>query len=180
MPEKPFNNEPIPTTAIPELEDQAFEPIDPKYRNAVLVGRVLGLLAAAIVGSAAAAITGRAWIWWATAAVFILGIAFAVMRLMELRVIGYQLRDHDISSRVGLLTRTTTTVPYSRVTHVEVNAALILNAFGLADLSVKSPGGSVDIRGLAKPTAERLREFIISASDLNPDEPPSTIQGPRS
>lgn len=77
----------------------------------------------------------------------------------------YALREKDISYKKGILLKKMTTVPFSRIQHVEINEGPISRLFKLASLSVFTAGDSSDdleISGIPKIEALRIKEFISS------------------
>jgi membrane protein YdbS with pleckstrin-like domain len=77
----------------------------------------------------------------------------------------YVLREKDISYKCGLLVKTLTTVPFSRIQHVETDEKPISRIFGLSSLSVFTAGDSSDdlvIKGITKQKALQIKEFINS------------------
>jgi len=75
----------------------------------------------------------------------------------------YALREKDISYKSGLFIKKITTVPFSRIQHVEIDEKPILRLFGLASLSVYTAGDSSDdlvIKGLTKKIALQIKEYI--------------------
>ncbi|WP_397447142.1 PH domain-containing protein [Polaribacter sp. R77954] len=80
----------------------------------------------------------------------------------------YALRDKDISYKRGLLIKKLTTVPFTRIQHVEIDEKPISRLFGLSSLSVYTAGDSSDdleIKGLTKETALQIKEFISTKID---------------
>ncbi|MDG1398998.1 MAG: PH domain-containing protein, partial [Polaribacter sp.] len=77
----------------------------------------------------------------------------------------YALREKDITYKAGLLVKKITTVPFSRVQHVEIDEKPISRIFGLSSISVYTAGDSSDdleIKGIKKETALQIKEFISS------------------
>jgi len=77
----------------------------------------------------------------------------------------YALREKDISYKSGLLVRQITTVPFSRIQHVETDEKPISRIFGLASLSIYTAGDSSDdlvIKGITKKKALKIKEFITT------------------
>jgi membrane protein YdbS with pleckstrin-like domain len=75
----------------------------------------------------------------------------------------YALREKDISYKSGLFVKTITTVPFSRIQHVETDEKPISRIFGLSSLSVFTAGDSSDdlvIKGILKEEALQIKEFI--------------------
>ncbi|MDD7914357.1 PH domain-containing protein [Polaribacter ponticola] len=75
----------------------------------------------------------------------------------------YAIREKDISYKSGLWVKKMTTVPFSRIQHVETDEKPISRLFGLASLSVYTAGDSSDdleINGITRETALKIKEFI--------------------
>ena len=75
----------------------------------------------------------------------------------------YILRDKDVTYKSGVLFKKTTTVPFSRIQHVELDEAPISRIFNLASISVFTAGDSSDdlvIKGIKKEEALKIKEFI--------------------
>ena len=61
-----------------------------------------------------------------------------------------------------------TTVPFSRIQHIEIDEKPISRLFNLASISVYTAGDSSDdleIRGLDKEKAQQIKEFISQKID---------------
>ncbi|TXD51315.1 MULTISPECIES: PH domain-containing protein [unclassified Polaribacter] len=77
----------------------------------------------------------------------------------------YAIREKDISYQEGLLVKRLTTVPFSRIQHVETDEKPISRIFGLSSLSVYTAGDSSDdlvIKGITKEEALQIKEFITT------------------
>lgn len=75
----------------------------------------------------------------------------------------YVLREKDVTYKSGVLIETITTVPFSRIQHVEINEAPISRLFKLASLNVFTAGDSsrdLVIKGIKKGEALKIKEFI--------------------
>ncbi|WP_226789000.1 PH domain-containing protein [Polaribacter porphyrae] len=75
----------------------------------------------------------------------------------------YAVREKDISYTSGLFIKKMTTVPFSRIQHVEIDEKPVSRLFDLAALSVYTAGDSSDdleIKGIKKETAQQIKEFI--------------------
>ncbi|WP_435262258.1 PH domain-containing protein [Tenacibaculum sp. nBUS_03] len=96
----------------------------------------------------------------------ILGIlSYTIILILGFRKRKYAVRDKDISYKSGLLLKKTTTVPFSRIQHLEINERMFSRLFKLASLSVYTAGDSSDdleIKGIEKKTAIQIKEFISS------------------
>ena len=77
----------------------------------------------------------------------------------------YVVREKDVSYKSGLFFKKMTTVPFSRIQHVEIDEGPISRYYKLASLSVYTAGDSSDdlvIKGLSKEKALQIKEFISS------------------
>lgn len=167
-----FANEPIDLTDVPRLDEEEFAALDPRYRTGWL-----GVLAVAAVVTATAAGLGM---WLSTAptvfgviggcALLLLALT-AVLWSVELKRLGYLLRDHDVSFRSGVLTHRVATVPFVRVQHVSVRRGPFERALGLATVDVSSAGPDISIPGLAIDDAERIKQLITERAGVDSDEP---------
>lgn len=75
----------------------------------------------------------------------------------------YVLREKDISYKSGIFFKKMTTVPFSRIQHVEVDEGPVSRLFKLASISVFTAGDSSDdleIKGIKKEEALQIKEFI--------------------
>lgn len=75
----------------------------------------------------------------------------------------YAVREKDITYKSGLFIRKMTTVPFSRIQHVEIDESVFSRLFKLASISVFTAGDSSDdlvIKGLSKEKALQIKEFI--------------------
>ncbi|MDG2193827.1 MAG: PH domain-containing protein [Polaribacter sp.] len=75
----------------------------------------------------------------------------------------YALREKDISYKSGIFLKKITTVPFSRIQHVEVDERPVSRIFKLASISVFTAGDSSDdleIKGIKKTEALQIKEFI--------------------
>lgn len=77
----------------------------------------------------------------------------------------YAIREKDISYKSGVFFKKITTVPFSRIQHVEIDEGPLMRLFKIATLSVFTAGDSSDdlkVKGLKKEEAIRIKEFISS------------------
>ncbi len=158
-----FTNEPVDVSGLPQLADEHFVPVHPNFLRVSLIGSVVFALIVIVVGVVTAVLVpSYTWIPLVVMAVLLALTALgAAMTVLEVRNIAYQVRQHDLSYRTGVLTRTVETVPFVRVQHARVTHGPIQRAFGLATLAVNSAGPDLDIAGLGAEDAERLRALVV-------------------
>jgi len=164
-----FANEPLPEEALPTLDDADFVAVDRNYLRVSLLGA--GLFAAIVLVAGvvlAALVRTNSWLPLVIAAVVLLLIGlFVIARIIGVRNIAYQVRQHDLSYRRGVIVRSVSTIPFVRVQHARITRGPIERRFGLATLEINSAGPDLKIEGLAEDTAERLKMLVVErAGDL--------------
>lgn len=151
---------------LPALPDDAFNEVERSHLRAQL-GILGGVVVVAAVATTSAAVVGSGFLAIAVAAVLLVGALSAWAMVVSFNHRGWLVREHDISYRSGVITRSVETVPFSRVQHTSVDAGPIDRSLGLAKLSVYSAsGGGADlvISGLRHDDAVRLRERVSAAA----------------
>ncbi len=158
-----FSNDPIDVSTIPRLRDEDFSPVDPNYLRVSLIGYVIWVVLVVAVSLAVfVALTENEWIPLAVMAGLLVLTALSVVgTILGVKNIGYQVREHDLSYRRGVLTKTVSTVPFVRVQHARVTQGPVERAFGIAKLAVNSAGPDLNIAGLSFEDAERLRAIVV-------------------
>lgn len=167
-----FSNDPIDLSGVPQLDDDAFVPMHPNYLRVSLIGR--GLFAAIVVIIAvvvAVLLPEGRWIPLAVAGAILLLTAIGVaLKVVEVRHIAYQVREHDLSYRSGVLVKTVQSVPFVRVQHAKINHGPIQRMFDLASVSVSSAGPDLHIHGLGHDDAERLKSLVVERAGALDEE----------
>jgi membrane protein YdbS with pleckstrin-like domain len=164
----PFSNEPLPVEELPRLRDAAFVSVDPRY----IWGRLAGLAM-----SAGIVVTVAALVMWQSepaavpaiiaGGVVVLIVSAAILSVLEARRVAYQVREHDLSLRRGVIRHVVETIPYSRVQHVNVGRGLIERWLGLATLEISSAGPDISVPGLAVADADRIKQVIAQRAGVD-------------
>ncbi|SDS07569.1 hypothetical protein SAMN05216503_1901 [Polaribacter sp. KT25b] len=160
-----FENETV--SNYPSISEIIFKSIDLKYLKVILLN-VLLLFTAILIGLFSAdyfnlfeEINSYVYLFYiAFVVVFILVNLFMFVGFKKRK---YAVREKDISYKSGIFLRKLTTVPFSRIQHIEVDEGLFSRFFKLASLSVFTAGDSSDdlvIKGISKQTALEIKEFI--------------------
>jgi uncharacterized protein len=171
----PFSNEPLPVEGLPRLREEAFVSVDPRY----MWGRLAGLVIwAAIVAAVGALVVWRSDVVAVptiiTSGVLLLIVATIIISVLESRRMAYQVREHDLSLRRGVIRQVVETIPYSRVQHVNVGRGLIERWLGLATLEISSAGPDISVPGLAVADADRIKQVVAQRAGVD-DEPESPV-----
>jgi len=91
-------------------------------------------------------------------------ILISAYRWVDAGYRGWALRQHDIVARSGVLWRSITVLPVARIQHVETTHGPLERLHGLARLKLYTAGGmtaDLVVIGLARDTADRLREYLV-------------------
>ncbi len=181
MVDEPFANEPIPVDDLPQLREESFVSVDPRYLRASLTAMAIGALIVAIVGSTVATQSEEPLITLGVAGGILLLICLrAVVRTIEVRRLGYQVRAHDLSIRSGVITHRTASLPFARVQHVRIHRGAIERALGLATLQVSSAGPNITIPGLADADAQRIKLLVTERAGMTDESDVPPIERPPS
>ncbi len=169
MSTQPFSNEPIDVSGIPQLRDDDFISVHPNLLRVALLGR--GVFSCLVVAGAVAVIVFAdvdLWIPLAIAGgVLLLVLLSVVLKVLEVRNIAYQVRQHDLSYRNGVIVKRVQTLPFVRVQHARMRQGPIERLFGIATLGINSAGPDLAISGLGVDDAARLRALVVErAGDL--------------
>jgi len=158
-----FSNQPIDVSTIPRLSDDAFVPVHPNYLRVSLIGSAIFAVIVLVAGILLWRLLPDSP-WWPLIpmGVLLAITAFAlVLKTFEVRNIAYQVREHDLSYRKGILVKSVQTVPFVRVQHAELSQGPVQRRFGLSTLNVNSAGPDLSIDGLGADEADRLRALVI-------------------
>lgn len=173
----PFSNEPLSVEQLPRLHDAAFVSVDPRY----VWGRLAGLAVSAAIVVAVAVLV----VWQSDAVavpaivaggVLLLLVTAATIWVLESRRVAYQVREHDLSLRRGVIRHVVETIPFSRVQHVNVGRGLIERWFGLATLEISSAGPDISVPGLVVADADRIKQVIAQRAGVD-DESERSVPG---
>ena len=161
-----FTNAQLSVEELPRAASATYEPLAPAYLRVELLSLWLGRLAILFIFLIYTYLTKDFpnWLRWGIAGLWVfLLLASTLIRYLGFKIKGYAVRQHDLMYRQGLLFRTLTVVPFSRIQHSEVQQGVIERQFGLASLSVYTAGGSqsdIVIPGLKQEQAEQIRQLL--------------------
>lgn len=155
-----FTNDPVDAEGLPRLDEHEFEPLDPAYVRLRSI-LALGVGAVALVATLAVAVSTRSWAAPVVGAAVIGLVAIVgVLQRVEAAHMGFLVREHDLSMRSGVVSRSVATVPFARVQHVSIGRGPADRRFGLATLQLRTAGGQIAIPGLGHERAERLKQLV--------------------
>lgn len=162
-----FTNQPIDLGDLPQLDESTFNALDPRHLRSMAIGHMIAVVVVWVIGGVIAMLTDP-WVFLGPLLATAVVILSYVRTRIDVRNIGWQVRDHDISYRRGVLVRSVQTLPFVRVQHTRITRTLVQRRFGLATLHVNTAGPDIAITGLAVDDAERLKALVVErAGDLD-------------
>lgn len=105
--------------------------------------------------------------------IVLLFVLSLILTRIAFRHKGYAVRQRDIIYKSGWLNRRMTTVPFSRVQHVDVHQNILERGFNLSTLNVYTAGGQasdLSIPGLLPDTSEKLKTFLLQTVSEDEEE----------
>lgn len=88
---------------------------------------------------------------------------------LEYRSWTYQVREHQLWAQRGVLSRTTSVIPYVRIQHVDTRQDLVERSLGLARVVVFTAGirgAELVVPGLPADEAEQLRDRLAELAGV--------------
>jgi membrane protein YdbS with pleckstrin-like domain len=161
----------IAVISFPELSENEFLSIEKKYLNVIYINFFILFFASisiVFLVDFTNIINISAFSFWIYIALIIaFTIQFLILKIGFSKR-KYLVRSKDISYKSGLFFMKTTTVPFHRIQHIEINQGPFSRFFNLAVLSVFTAGNSSDdikIRGIKMTDASKIKEFISTQID---------------
>jgi hypothetical protein len=165
-----FENETV--SDFPSITEIIFKSIDKKYLKVILLNVVfiflfilIGLFVATYFNLFEAFSSYEYLIYIAFIIIFSTVI---LLKFLGFKKRKFAVRERDVSYKSGIFFKKLTTVPFSRVQHIEIDEGPFSRFFKLASLSVFTAGDSSDdlvIKGITKQEALEIKEFISQKID---------------
>jgi len=182
---KEFTNKEISISDLPQFESVQLQPIHPAYYKVILINigiifTLLGIGLFALSYFNEEIFSNRIWLLIGASytVLFILSFLFSSLNF---KFRGFVFREHDAIYKSGVISQTTTIIPYKRIQHVALHQGLFSRYFKLASLELFTAGGSstdLEINGLTLEDAQRYKIWIIQKIDtlIEESEEDSSIQ----
>ena len=174
-----FTNNPIDIAQLPKFEEVELKGLNPKYITVLLFN--FSLLLILVIGGFSTLFYFKQdafsnTIWMAILVGLVLFLAgLVVFTKFSFQKKGYAFREHDAIYKSGLISETTTIIPFNRVQHVALHQGFISRKLGLASIELFTAGGSssdLEIPGLLLADAQIIKNLV--SQKINPpkqDEP---------
>lgn len=153
--------------ALPLDDDGELTRLHPNYAHVIRLTTALNCLPF-VIGAGVSEVVWSDEGLWPTGALIGVVLLIAIVLIIRIPTRRYSARGYQISAdrlRVvrGLLFRSDTVVPFSRVQHIDVEQGPLERFFGIATLTLHTAGNhnaSVALPGLGEPLAREMRETI--------------------
>ncbi len=160
-----FPNDEVDISSL-SLKKIFFEPIDRKYLLILLSNFIIGAIGILIAFVLFLYTIEKVETSNRTIIFAIIISLYAIFHLMQ--YLGffkrkYALRERDISFSHGLINHSTTTVPFDRIQHVEIEERFLPRILGLASIHIYTAGNSgsdLSIKGVSIDKANSIKEYI--------------------
>lgn len=168
-----FTNTTIDLDTLPKYEEVVFEKLHPKYWNVIVINLMiftlilLGAVAITFISVYSSNETDLGvgfYVAILVAALLIISLSFWMNRI-SFQKRGFVIREKDLLYKSGILSTTTTIVPFNRIQHIAVNEGMFSRMYDLASLEIYTAGGSTSdlrISGIDKEKAHSIREFLMN------------------
>lgn len=168
-----FENPPVDISTLPSPSKEEYTPISNDYVLVQLftLGTTLLPVMLFTIFIIVKSVFGNAsnpflWLAVAVALFLLVGAAQAWLIIVGFKYKGYCIRQHDVLYRRGLIFKRETTIPLSRIQHLEIKRGIFSRMFGLATVQLFTAGsGGIDLRipGLLLADAEKIKEYLTQA-----------------
>jgi membrane protein YdbS with pleckstrin-like domain len=162
-----FTNSTVSFDTLPKFESVPFQSLNKNYLNVVYLSNAIfsvflavGLTLMIIFND----FVRDNVVLWVAALVGVIALLFWLSNII-FRKKGYALREKDILFRKGILSTTTTVIPFNRIQHVALHEGVFSRMYQLSELQIFTAGGSssdLHIPGLPKEEAERIKSFLLN------------------
>jgi membrane protein YdbS with pleckstrin-like domain len=176
-----FTNNPIDLTQLPKFEEVQLKGLHPKYITVLLFNFAL-IFILAIVGFSTLFYfkqdTFSSSIWTAIfIGILVILSILIIFTKLSFNKKGYAFREHDAIYKSGLISETTTIIPFNRVQHVALHQGFISRKLGLASVELFTAGGNssdLEIPGLLLSDAQIIKNLV--SQKINPPKKNETIE----
>jgi membrane protein YdbS with pleckstrin-like domain len=170
-----FTNETIDINELPNFEEVQLNSLQSKYFNVIAVNLSLFnflilILFSAISYFKADLFSNRVWLIIGVAISILISLSYPLAKL-SFNKKGYAFRTHDAIFKEGLISETTTIIPFNRVQHVALHQGFISRKLGLASIELFTAGGSssdLKIPGILFEDAQKIKNLV--SKKINPEE----------
>ncbi len=162
-----FSNSILIPENLPEIKPETFNLLDKKYRTILFIRIIIFLV---IISGAFISFLiffdekpATEFIIIAISVIVIVAVYSIIITILGFPKKGYLVREKDVSFQKGLIVFKSTSVPFNRIQHVEVNQGVLAKIFKLSSVKIYTAGGNasdLSIPGLPVKVAQNLKAFL--------------------
>lgn len=161
-----FTNDVLDTKKLPRFDEVEFTTLHPDYWKATILNLAIFLLMIwiAAVFVLYFNVEAREYMLHIGIALMIISVLIVGFSRISFVKKGYAFRTHDVLFRSGVISTTTTIIPYNRIQHAALHEGLIQRKFGLAEIQIFTAGASgsdLEIPGILKQEAEDIKQLLM-------------------
>ncbi|MBS4042025.1 MAG: PH domain-containing protein [Flavobacteriales bacterium] len=161
-----FDNLPIPLDSLPKFEEVTLTPIASKYAIVAHVQYGITYLVLIVLTLSNYFFIQKEipYVWWIVFVLFALVALLHIYKLMHIKTRQYGFRTHDVLFKRGVITTTTTIIPFNKIQHLAVHQGWTSRYLGLASLEFFTAGGDssdLEIPGIALQEAYQWRDLVL-------------------
>ncbi len=170
-----FTNLQIQTESLPKVEDLVLKPISKSYLKIIAINKL-----ALYIGLFGLAFGVKYFLenkediqlnlWYMLSVILGFCIVNFIFSVLAFEKRKYAIREHDVVYAKGLIINSITTVPISRIQHVEESRSWLARHFGLSTLKIFTAGeagSDLSINGLDHLEAKGINDFISTKMNGN-------------
>jgi membrane protein YdbS with pleckstrin-like domain len=169
-----FTNETIDINELPNFEEVQLNQLKSKYFNVIAINLSLFnflilMLFFVISYFKSDLFSNRIWMIMGAFIGAMIFLSYLLAKL-SFNKKGYAFRTHDAIFKEGLISETTTIIPFNRVQHVALHQGFISRKLGLASVELFTAGGSssdLKIPGILLEDAQKIK--ILVSQKINPE-----------
>ncbi|MFC0604388.1 PH domain-containing protein [Winogradskyella pulchriflava] len=170
-----FTNLQIETESLPKIDEVNLKPIAKSYLKIIALNKLVYYIALVGLTFIVKLIIEKKSevqidLWYIIFVVIGFCMVNFIVALLAFRKRKYAVREHDIIYSKGLLMHSITTIPISRIQHVEESRSWLARYFGLSTLKIFTAGESgsdLSIKGLEHLEAKGINDFISARVNGN-------------
>ena len=162
-----FSNSIITPENLPEIKPETFNLLDKKYRTILFIRIAIFVLFAVGAFISFLFISDErppsVFIVVAISVIVLITLYSVIITVFGFAKKGYLVREKDVSFQKGLIIFKSTSVPFNRIQHVEVNQGILAKIFKLSSVKIYTAGGNasdLSIPGLPVEVAANLKAFL--------------------
>lgn len=160
-----FTNENLDLSLLPKYETVALNEVDKNYWKVILLNitvfMVVLALASYLLFYLLKAVKPEPYLF--IGGYLLIGVLLLTFYAISVKKRGYAIREKDLIYRSGIISITTSVIPFTRIQHITLNEGIFSRMFQLGSLHIYTAGGisgNIVIPGLDIELARTIKEEL--------------------